>query len=91
MITHHAWTCFGFAPSVGEVFINQNFEHYDTIFTFNNLMMMQLGKSVVAGRDLKKGEILTLDNILVKCAEPHGIRPHLIDQLLGESDSLDVR
>ena len=46
---------------------------------------MQLGKSVVAGRDLKKGDKLTLDNILIKCAEPHGIRPHLIDQLLGES------
>ena len=48
-----------------------------------SLELVQLGKSVVAGRDLKKGEKLSLDNILVKCAEPHGIRPNLLDQLLG--------
>ena len=52
-----------------------------------SFFLHQLGKSVVAGRDLKKGEKLSLDNILVKCAEPHGIRPYLLDQLLGESIS----
>ena len=52
-----------------------------------SFFLRQLGKSVVAGRDLKKGEKLSLDNILVKCAEPHGIRPYLLDQLLGKSIS----
>jgi sialic acid synthase SpsE len=39
---------------------------------------------------LKKGEKLSLDNVLVKCAEPHGIRPNLLDQLLGHEISKDI-
>lgn len=50
----------------------------------------KLGKSVVAGRDLKKGEKLASDNVLVKCAEPHGIRPNFLDQLLGHEVSCDI-
>lgn len=50
----------------------------------------KLGKSVVAGRDLKKGEKLRIDNVLVKCAEPHGIRPNLLDQLIGHEVTRDI-
>uniref|UniRef100_A0A8C1WL85 N-acetylneuraminic acid synthase b n=1 Tax=Cyprinus carpio TaxID=7962 RepID=A0A8C1WL85_CYPCA len=50
----------------------------------------KLGKSVVARRPLQKGEILTLDMLTVKVAEPHGVRPENIFKLVGKKITEDL-
>uniref|UniRef100_A0A8C1JQV1 N-acetylneuraminic acid synthase b n=1 Tax=Cyprinus carpio TaxID=7962 RepID=A0A8C1JQV1_CYPCA len=50
----------------------------------------KLGKSVVARKPLQKGEILTLDMLTVKVAEPHGVRPENIFKLVGKKITEDL-
>uniref|UniRef100_A0A8C1ZC34 N-acetylneuraminic acid synthase b n=1 Tax=Cyprinus carpio TaxID=7962 RepID=A0A8C1ZC34_CYPCA len=50
----------------------------------------KLGKSVVARKPLQKGEILTLDMLTVKVAEPHGVRPENIFKLVGKKITKDL-
>ncbi|RXN11558.1 sialic acid synthase [Labeo rohita] len=50
----------------------------------------KLGKSVVARKPLKKGEILALDMLTVKVAEPHGVSPENIFKLVGKKITVDL-
>ncbi|KAF4094850.1 hypothetical protein G5714_023928 [Onychostoma macrolepis] len=50
----------------------------------------KLGKSVVARKPLQKGEMLTLDMLTVKVAEPHGVRPENIFKLVGKKIPVDL-
>ncbi|XP_056596155.1 sialic acid synthase-like [Triplophysa dalaica] len=50
----------------------------------------KLGKSVVARRPLRKGVTLSLDMLAVKVAEPHGVAPENIFNLVGKKITADV-
>ncbi|KAA0724660.1 Sialic acid synthase N-acetylneuraminate synthase [Triplophysa tibetana] len=50
----------------------------------------KLGKSVVARRPLLKGVTLSLDMLAVKVAEPHGVSPENIFNLVGKKIIADV-
>jgi len=43
----------------------------------------KLGKSLVAARDLKAGAIIAEDMLVVKVAEPHGVRPQWLKRVVG--------
>jgi len=45
----------------------------------------QLGKSVVARVAVARGALLTLDMLVVKVAEPRGVPPEDIFQLVGKA------
>ncbi|KAL0155305.1 hypothetical protein M9458_050248, partial [Cirrhinus mrigala] len=46
--------------------------------------------SVVARKPLKKGEILALDMLTVKVAEPHGVSPENIFKMVGKKIMVDL-
>lgn len=45
----------------------------------------QLGKSVVAKAKIPKGTVLTADMLTVKVAEPMGVKPEDIFELVGKT------
>uniref|UniRef100_A0A8C1V4R0 Ice-structuring protein n=1 Tax=Cyprinus carpio TaxID=7962 RepID=A0A8C1V4R0_CYPCA len=49
-----------------------------------------LGKSVVAKTAIPKGTELTLDMLTVKVAEPKGVAPEHIFQLVGKKVTIDI-
>lgn len=50
----------------------------------------KLGKSVVAGHNLLKGTVLTLNHLKIKVSEPHGWPAKDIDSLIGKTLLRDV-
>ncbi|XP_016105655.1 bifunctional UDP-N-acetylglucosamine 2-epimerase/N-acetylmannosamine kinase [Sinocyclocheilus grahami] len=52
--------------------------------------MDELGKSVVAKTAIPKGTELTLDMLTVKVAEPKGVAPEDIFQLVGKKVTIDI-
>lgn len=49
-----------------------------------------MGKSVVAKTAIPKGTKLTLDMLAVKVAEPKGVAPEQIFELLGKKVMMDI-
>lgn len=58
--------------------------------SFLPFLFFQLGKSVVAKVNLKKGETLTADKLAVKVAEPRGIPAEDIFDVLNKTVLEDV-
>jgi len=50
----------------------------------------KLGKSLVAAKDLSAGDVLTEDMLVVKVAEPHGVRPQWLNSIVGHKLMSDV-
>ena len=48
------------------------------------LFPVQLGKSVVASKDIPAGTELTYDLLTVKVAEPKGYQPEIMSDLIGK-------
>jgi len=51
----------------------------------------KLGKSLVAVRDLKAGDTIAEDMLVVKVAEPHGVRPQWLSGVVGRKLLSDVQ
>ena len=50
----------------------------------------KLGKSVVAGRDLRKGEKLQKNHLKIKVSQPHGFKAVEVTKLYGLELKVDV-
>lgn len=44
----------------------------------------KLGKSLVAARDLKKGDVIERSSLKVKIANPKGVDAHLMEEIIGK-------
>ena len=50
----------------------------------------KLGKSLVATRDLKAGHVLTKEDMTVKVADPMGINPNMMFDIIGKKINCDI-
>lgn len=64
---------------------------YSPSHPFLPLSLLQLGKTVVAGRNLKAGETLQEEDVVAKVAEPRGLPATRIDELVGGCLNRDVQ
>lgn len=66
------------------------FINLSVVLFLSSLFLLQLGKSVVAKGAIPKGTLLSLDMFAVKVAEPKGIPPENMQQLVGKKIKVDV-